>query len=225
MERMGVHPVTFRTLDVGADKQLECLGLAPEENPALGCRGLRVYFQRPDIFRTQLRALLRAAAHGNLAILYPMVTTEEEVAAIQDTVHSVYRELQEEGVPCAIPRQGIMIETPSAAILADKLAHYMDFFCLGTNDLTQYTLAVDRQNPVSILGGEGHSPAVLRLVQYVVEQAHKAGISVSICGELAGDLSLTETFLSLGVDVLSVAPGRILELRARVRELDLGKKQ
>ncbi len=216
VERMGDKPVIIRTLDIGADKQSSYMELAEEKNPTMGCRGLRVCLKRPDIFKTQLRALLRAAVAGNLKIMYPMITSMGEIQQIKEIVQEVRDELTIEKIPYGEPRQGIMVETPAAALISAELAKEVDFFSIGTNDLTQYTLACDREN--SDLDGfyDAHHPAVLKLIAMTVENAHNAGIPVGICGELAGDESLTEEWIRLGVDELSVAPGSILSLRGRI---------
>lgn len=221
LELMGERKVIVRTLDIGADKQAEYLHLDAEENPAMGYRAIRICLDRPDIFRTQLRALLRAGAHGNLSIMYPMIASVDEVLEIRRIVQSVYDELCGEQIPCKMVEQGVMIETPAAAVISDLLAPHVDFFSIGTNDLTQYTLAADRQNARLARYSDPHHPAVLRLIRRTVEEGHKAGIWVGICGELGADLTLTRQFLEMGVDELSAAPSSVLGLRAKVRELDL----
>ena len=211
--RMGV----VRTLDIGADKQASYFALPQEENPAMGMRAIRICLTRPQIFRTQLRALYRASVHGNLAIMFPMITSLEEVRQVKEICRQVRQELQEAGVPFrAETPLGIMIETPAAALISDRLAPEVDFFSIGTNDLTQYTLAVDRQNGSIGAFCNPHHEAVLRLIRYTVEQAHQAGIWVGICGELAADPSLTQTFVEMGIDELSMSPGKILETKARI---------
>ena len=221
LELMDDRRVIVRTMDIGADKKADYLHLDAEENPALGYRAIRICLDRTDVFRTQLRALLRAAVHGNLSIMYPMIASLDEVLEIREIVQSVYEELRSEHIPCRMVEQGIMIETPAAAIMSDQLAPYVDFFSIGTNDLTQYTLAADRQNARLARYSDPHHPAVLRLIRRVVEEGHKAGIWVGICGELGADLTLTGQFLEMGIDELSAAPGSVLGLRAHVRELDL----
>lgn len=221
LELMDDRRVIVRTMDIGADKKADYLHLDAEENPALGYRAIRICLDRTDVFRTQLRALLRAAVHGNLSIMYPMIASLDEVLEIREIVQSVYEELRSEHIPCRMVEQGIMIETPAAAIMSDQLAPYVDFFSIGTNDLTQYTLAADRQNARLARYSDPHHPAVLRLIRRVVEEGHKAGIWVGICGELGADPALTGQFLEMGIDELSAAPGSVLGLRAHVRELDL----
>ena len=215
---MEGREVVIRTLDVGADKQIGYFGLPHEENPAMGVRALRICLSRPEIFRTQLRALYRASAFGALRIMFPMVTSVWEVREAKKLCGQVRRELAAEGVACAddVPI-GIMIETPAAAIMSDRLAKEVDFFSCGTNDLTQYTLACDRQNDGLGRFFDPHHPAVLRLLKTVADNAHKNGIPVGVCGELAADLQLTETFLAIGIDELSVPPRAVLPLRRKVR--------
>lgn len=216
-ERMAGHLVVVRTLDIGADKQVSYFALPQEENPAMGMRAIRICLTRPEVFRTQLRALYRASVHGNLAIMFPMITSVEEVRQAKEICKQVQTELQEAGVPFrAATPLGIMIETPAAALISDRLAPEVDFFSIGTNDLTQYTLAVDRQN--SSIGAfcNPHHEAVVRLIRYAAEQAHRAGIWVGICGELAADPDLTQTFVEMGIDELSMSPGKILETKARI---------
>lgn len=217
LETMGGKETVIRTMDIGADKQADCLRLDTEDNPAMGIRAIRLCLARPEIFKTQLRALFRAACFGNLAIMYPMITSEREMDKIEKLVAEVERELSEEGIEYRIPKQGIMIETPAAALISDVLAKRVDFFSLGTNDLTQYTLAIDRQNEGLDEFLDVHHPAVLRLIEMTVKNAHDAGIKVSICGELAADEELTKWFIDIGVDELSVAPGSILPLRGKIR--------
>lgn len=221
LELMDDRRVIVRTMDIGADKKADYLHLDAEENPALGYRAIRICLDRTDVFRTQLRALLRAAVHGNLSIMYPMIASLDEVLEIREIVQSVYEELRSEHIPCRMVEQGIMIETPAAAIMSDQLAPYVDFFSIGTNDLTQYTLVADRQNARLARYSDPRHPAVLRLIRRVVEEGHKAGIWVGICGELGADPALTGQFLEMGIDELSAAPGSVLGLRAHVRELDL----
>lgn len=220
VETMGGKKVIIRTLDIGADKQVDYFGLDKEDNPALGYRAIRICLTRPEIFRTQLRALFRASAYGNLAIMYPMIISVEEVKQIKEISKSVRDELIAEGIKVGEVEEGIMIETPAAAVMSDELAKVVDFFSVGTNDLTQYTLAIDRQNAKLDTFYDAHHPAVLRLIQTVTENAHKAGIWAGICGELGADTTLTETFLKMGLDELSVSPGCILSVRKSVRETE-----
>ena len=216
---MGNKEVIIRTLDIGADKQIEYFDLPKEENPALGNRALRICLNRPEIFRTQLRALFRASAYGHLGIMFPMVTSVWEVREAKKMCEQVKKELKEEGIPYDEHVQiGIMVETPAAAVMSDRLAKEVDFFSCGTNDLTQYTLACDRQNNDLGRFFDPHHPAVLRLLKMVCDNAHKNGIWVGICGELGADLALTETFLSIGIDELSVSPRSVLPLRKKIRE-------
>ena len=211
----------IRTLDIGADKQCDYFEMAKEENPAMGCRAIRICLTRPEIFKTQLRALLRASAFGKIAIMYPMITSVAEVRRIKEIVNEVEEELSSQGIAYGRPEQGIMIETPAAVMISDMLAEEVDFFSIGTNDLTQYALAIDRQNPSLDEFYDAHHPAVLRMIEMVVENAHKAGIWAGICGELGADLELTQKFLAMGVDELSVSPGRILPIRKIVLETDV----
>ncbi|MBR6425908.1 MAG: phosphoenolpyruvate--protein phosphotransferase [Oscillospiraceae bacterium] len=223
---MGGKEVVIRTLDIGADKQIDYFQLPKEENPALGNRALRICLNRPEIFRTQLRALYRASAYGRLGIMFPMVTSVWEVKEAKKMCEQVKKELTAEGIPYSDQVEvGIMIETPAAAIMSDRLAKEVDFFSCGTNDLTQYTLACDRQNNDLGRFFNPHHPAVLRLLKMVTENAHKNGIWVGICGELGADLELTETFLSIGIDELSVSPRSVLPLRQKVRETDVSACQ
>ena len=216
---MGGKEVVIRTLDIGADKMIEYFQLPKEENPALGNRALRICLNRPEIFRTQLRAMYRASAYGRLSIMFPMVTSVWEVKEAKKMCEQVKAELTAEGLPYSDEVDvGIMIETPAAAVISDRLAKVVDFFSIGTNDLTQYTLACDRQNNDLGRFFNAHHPAVLRLIKLVAENAHKEGIWCGICGELGADLELTETFLSIGVDELSVSPRAVLPLRQKVRE-------
>ena len=223
-ETMAGKKVIFRTLDIGADKQVSYFDLDQEENPAMGLRAIRICLTRPDIFKTQLRALLRAGVYGNIAIMYPMIISVEEVHKIKRMVDEVKIELKNQGIAYADVEQGIMIETPAAAIMSDQLAEEVDFFSIGTNDLTQYTLAIDRQNAKLEDFYDPHHPAILRLIQMVTENAHKAGIWVGICGELGVDTSLTGEFLKMGVDELSVSPESILPIRKVILETDTGMK-
>ena len=214
--------VVIRTLDIGADKMIEYFKLPKEENPALGNRALRICLNRPEIFKTQLRALYRASAYGRLSIMFPMVTSVWEVKEAKKMCELVKKELKAEGLPYSDEVDvGIMIETPAAAIISDRLAKIVDFFSIGTNDLTQYTLACDRQNNDLGRFFNAHHPAVLRLIKMVAANAHKEGIWCGICGELGADLELTETFLSIGVDELSVSPRAVLPLRQKIRETNV----
>ncbi len=219
VQTMKEKKVIIRTLDIGADKQADHLRLGKEENPALGCRAIRICLKRPDIFKTQLRALLRAAVYGDLSIMYPMITSLWEVDSIYQIVDEVEGELTREQIPFKRPEQGIMIETPAAVMLSDELAEMVDFFSIGTNDLTQYTLAIDRQNEDLDSFYDPHHKAVLRMIKMVVDNAHRCGKRVGICGELGGDLELTEKFVRMGVDGLSVAPAMILRLRESIRQM------
>ncbi len=220
-EAMGGRRVIIRTLDIGADKQCDYFHLEHEENPAMGLRAIRICLTRPDIFRTQLRAIYRASAYGRVAIMYPMIISVEEVRLIKAIAEEVRKELISKGIACDNVEQGIMIETPAAAVMSDELAKEVDFFSIGTNDLTQYTLAIDRQNPKLDAFYDEKHPAVLRQIQKIIDNAHAAGIWAGICGELGADTSLTETFLAMGVDELSVSPGHILPIRKIIRETDL----
>ena len=217
-ETMAGKPVIIRTLDIGADKQCDYFELKKEENPAMGCRAIRICLTRPEIFKTQLRALFRASAYGNLQIMYPMITSVWEVEAIAKIVEEVKAELTAQNLRFGDPKQGIMIETPAAVMVSRELAKKVDFFSIGTNDLTQYTLAVDRQNPELDAFYDPHHPAVLAMIRMVVENAHAEGIWAGICGELGADLSLTKEFLKMGVDELSVSPGRVLPIRKVIVE-------
>ena len=220
-QTMAGKRVIIRTLDIGADKQCDYFHMEHEENPALGCRAIRICLTRPEIFKTQLRALFRASAFGKIAIMYPMITSVQEVRKIKEIVEEVKAELTSQGVEFGNPEQGIMIETPAAAIISNDLAKEVDFFSIGTNDLSQYTMAIDRQNPQLDLFFDPHHPAVLRMISLVVENAHKAGIWAGICGELGADQSLTKEFLAMGVDELSVSPGSILPLRKIILETNV----
>ena len=219
-ETMAGKRVIIRTLDIGADKQADYFELAKEENPAMGVRAIRICLTRPEIFKTQLRALFRASAYGNIAIMYPMITSLSEIAQIKESVEEVKAELDADGVPYGTPEQGIMIETPAAATISDLLAKEVDFFSIGTNDLTQYTLAIDRQNQSLDAFFDAHHIAVLRMIYQTVQNAHKAGIWCGICGELGADSDLTELFLAMGIDELSVSPGRLLTIRRLICETD-----
>ena len=219
-ETMAGKRVIIRTLDIGADKQADYFELAKEENPAMGVRAIRICLTRPEIFKTQLRALFRASAYGNIAIMYPMITSLSEIAQIKEIVEEVKAELDADGVPYGTPEQGIMIETPAAATISDLLAKEVDFFSIGTNDLTQYTLAIDRQNQSLDAFFDAHHIAVLRMIYQTVQNAHKAGIWCGICGELGADSDLTEIILAKGIDELSVSPGRLLTIRRLICETD-----
>lgn len=221
VQMMAGKKVIIRTLDIGADKQVDYFNLGEEENPALGYRAIRICLKQPDIFKTQLRALFRAAVFGNLSIMYPMITATEEVERIYEIVKEVEQELQQEQIPYKIPEQGIMIETPAAVMVSDELAEMVDFFSIGTNDLTQYTLAIDRQNEKLDEFYNPHHKAILKMIKIVVDNAHKCGKWAGICGELGADLTLTEEFLRMGVDELSVAPSMILKIRKQIREMSL----
>ena len=220
-ERMGGRRVIIRTLDIGADKQADYFHLDKEENPAMGLRAIRICLTRPEVFRTQLRALYRASAYGKIAIMFPMITSVWEVQEIKRICRNIRAELAEEGVPMADKVElGIMIETPAAVMMSAELAREVDFFSVGTNDLTQYTLAVDRQGVGLDRFFDAHHPAVLRMIRMAAENAHKAGIWIGICGELGADAELTETFLSMGIDELSVSPSAVLPLRSAIRSID-----
>ena len=219
-QNMAGKKVIIRTLDIGADKQADYLNLGKEENPALGYRAIRICLTQTDIFKTQLRAIFRASNYGQIAIMYPMITSVEEVKKIQEIVQEVKKELRDCEIPYKDVEEGIMIETPAAVMISDELAVLVDFFSIGTNDLTQYTLAIDRQNEKLDAFYNPHHKAVLKMIQMVVDNAHKAGKWAGICGELGADLELTETFVRMGVDELSVAPSMILKLRKIVREME-----
>lgn len=218
-ETMAGKKVIIRTLDIGADKQVDYFNLEKEDNPALGFRAIRICLSRPEVFKTQLRALFRASAFGNIAIMYPMITSVEEVRQIKEISSAIKAELQEAGIPIGEVEEGIMIETPAAAIISDLLAKEVDFFSIGTNDLTQYTLAIDRQNPRLDPFYNAHHEAILRLIRMVAKNAHEAGIWAGICGELGADMELTETFLEMGIDELSVSPGCVLPIRKIIRDV------
>ena len=218
-ENMAGKKVIVRTLDIGADKQVDYFNLDHEENPAMGYRSIRICLDRRDIFRTQLRALLRASAYGNIGIMYPMIISVDEVKEIKKIVESIKAELTEKGIEYGEVEQGIMIETPAAVMISDLLAEEVDFFSIGTNDLTQYTLAIDRQNSKLDNIYDAHHPAVLRMIQKTIENGHKAGCWVGICGELGADMTLTETFLKMGIDELSVSPTFVLPIRKLIREM------
>ena len=223
-ENMAGKKVIIRTLDIGADKQVDYFELDKEENPALGYRAIRICLTRQEVFKTQLRALLRASAYGNISIMFPMIIAVDEVRKIKQILKEVKDELREQGIPFKDVEIGVMIETPAAVMVSEQLAQEVDFFSIGTNDLTQYTLAIDRQNPKLDEFYDAHHPAVLKLIQMTIENGHKGGAWVGICGELGADLELTETFLRMGVDELSVSPTFILPIRNRVRSLDLSQE-
>lgn len=224
LESMAGKKVIIRTLDIGADKQVDYFGLKKEENPALGYRAIRICLTRPEIFRTQLRALYRASVFGNLGIMFPMITSVKEVERIRAICEEVKTELRNDGIEFSDKIElGIMIETPAAALISDRLAPMVDFFSVGTNDLTQYTLACDRQNPDIEEFIDTHHEAILRLIEMSAENAHKNGAWIGICGELAADTTLTERFLRMGIDELSVSPSFVLKVRDAVRRTDLSK--
>lgn len=219
IERMQGRRVIIRTMDIGADKRIDYFQLPEEANPAMGYRAIRICLDRKDIFKTQLRAIYRAAAYGNTAIMFPMIISVQEVKEIKELIQEIKEELKAENLPCGEVELGVMIETPAAALISDKLAEEVDFFSIGTNDLTQYTLAIDRQNPYLDSIYDPHHPAVLKLIELITENAHKAGKWVGICGELAVDTALTEWFLKLGIDELSVPPSFLLKVRNAVRKI------
>jgi len=221
-ENMAGRKVIVRTLDIGADKQADYFKLDKEENPAMGYRAIRICLERTDIFKTQLRALLRASAFVNIAIMYPMIISVDEVRKIKRIFEEVKQELKEQEIPFGDVEQGIMIETPAAVLISDMLAPEVDFFSIGTNDLTQYTLAIDRQNMKLDHFYDSHHPAVLRMIQMIIENGHKHGCWVGICGELGADMTLTKTFLEMGLDELSVSPAFVLPIRKMIRELSIG---
>ncbi len=226
LQSMGGKKVVIRTLDIGADKQVGYFNLEKEENPALGLRAIRICLVRPEILRTQLRALLRASVFGQLAIMFPMITSVEEVLALKEILSDVSRELEKKKIPYSGSTEiGIMIETPAAALISDLLAPHVDFFSVGTNDLTQYTLALDRQNRSLTRFYDPHHEAVLRLIETTAKNAHKHGKWIGICGELGADMELTEWFLRIGVDELSVSPAYVLPLRDKIRNTDLGNQK
>ena len=222
-ETMAGKKVIIRTLDIGADKQVDYFEMEKEENPAMGYRAIRICLDRTEVFKTQLRALFRASVYGNIAIMYPMIISLDEVRQIKIIVEEVKKELLEAGIEFGEVEQGIMIETPAAAMISDLLAREVDFFSIGTNDLTQYTLAIDRQNPKLDAFYDSHHEAVLRLIEMVVKNGHKEGIWTGICGELAADTTLTERFLEMGVAELSVSPTFILGVRKAIRNCDLSQ--
>ena len=219
LQTMAGKKVIIRTLDIGADKQVDYFNLGKEDNPAMGYRAIRICLKQPDIFKTQVRALLRAAVFGNLSIMYPMIISTDEVKKIYEIVEEVRQELEAKGIPYKMPEQGIMIETPAAVMVSDELAELVDFFSIGTNDLTQYTLAIDRQNEKLDDFYNPHHKAILRMIKMVVDNAHKHGKWAGICGELGADPELTEEFMKMGLDELSVAPSMVLKVRKAVREM------
>ena len=220
LQAMEDKKVIIRTLDIGADKKADAFALEREENPALGYRAIRICLTQTEVFKTQIRALLRASVYGNLSVMYPMIISPWEVEKIKEIVVEVEAELKAEGIECKMPEQGIMIETPAAVMMAEEFAELVDFFSIGTNDLTQYTLAIDRQNEKLDLFYEAHHPAVLRMIEMTVKAGHAHGIWVGICGELGADQRLTQRFLEMGLDELSVAPSSVLPIRKLIREIE-----
>jgi len=225
VETMNDKKVIIRTLDIGADKKVDYFNLKAEENPALGLRAIRLCIKRPDIFKTQLRALLRAAVYGELSIMYPMIISVKELQEIKNILSQTVQELKSQGIPYKIPEQGIMIETPAAVMISDELAKEVSFFSIGTNDLSQYVMAIDRQNQDLDEFFDTYHPAVMKMIEITVQNAHKNGIWAGICGELAADLKITEKLLKMGIDELSVSPGRLLSVRKKIRETNLGSKK
>ena len=224
-ENMAGRKVIVRTLDIGADKQIGYFNLEHEDNPAMGYRAIRICLDRIDIFKTQLRALLRASVFGNIAIMYPMIISVDEVRRIKEIVELVKKELEVDGISYNDVEQGIMIETPASVVISDELAKKVDFFSIGTNDLTQYTLAIDRQNMKLDNIYDPHHPAVLRMIQMTIENGHKHGCWVGICGELGADTTLTQTFIEMGIDELSVSPSCVLPIRKNIREIRVNKEK
>lgn len=222
-ENMAGKKVIIRTLDIGADKQVGYFNLDKEENPAMGYRAIRICLDRKDIFKTQLRALYRASYYGTISIMFPMIISVQEVKQIKQIISEVKAELDEANIPYKDVEIGIMIETPAAVMMSEELAKEVDFFSIGTNDLTQYTLAIDRQNPKLDNIYDSHHPAILKMLQMVVDNGHKGGCWVGICGELGADTTLTETFLKMGFDELSVSPSMILRVRDKIRNTDTTK--
>ncbi len=222
-ENMAGKKVVIRTLDIGADKQVDYFDLAKEENPAMGYRAIRICLDRVNVFKTQLRALYRASYYGNISIMFPMIISESEVIKIKEIINEVKSELQAENVPFKDCELGIMIETPAAVMMAEELGRHVDFFSVGTNDLTQYTLAIDRQNAALDNIYDSHHPALLKMLQMIVDGGHKSGCWVGICGELGADTTLTETFLKMGFDELSVSPSMVLKVRSKIRSTDVSK--
>ena len=219
VENMAGKKVIIRTLDIGADKQVDYFELGKEENPAMGFRAIRICLTRPEVFKTQLRAIYRASVYGNISIMYPMITSLEEVKRIKAIVEEVKQELTSQGIAYGEVEQGIMIETPAAVMISDLLAKEVSFFSIGTNDLTQYTLAIDRQNPVLDEFYNAHHEAVLRMIKMVIDNGHKENCWVGICGELGADTTLTKTFVDMGIDELSVASSCILKVREAIRKI------
>ena len=219
-ENMAGKKVIIRTLDIGADKQVDYFGLEHEENPAMGYRAIRICLDRKEIFKTQLRAIYRASYYGNISIMFPMIISVDEVKAAKEMCATVQEELKSEGIPYGKVELGIMIETPAAVMISDLLAKEVDFFSVGTNDLTQYTLAIDRQNPKLDSIYDAHHPAILRMLQMIIDNGHKEGCWVGICGELGADVTLTDTFIKMGIDELSVSPSMILKVREQIRNSD-----
>ena len=225
VETMNGKKVIIRTLDIGADKKVDYFDLRSEENPALGLRAIRLCLKRPDIFKTQLRALLRAAVYGNLSIMYPMIISLKELSEIKKILLQTAQELEAQGIPYKIPEQGIMIETPASVMISDELAKEVSFFSIGTNDLSQYVMAIDRQNQDLDDFFDTYHPAVMKMIKITIDNAHKNGIWAGICGELASDLNVTEKLLKMGVDELSVSPGRLLSVRKKIRETYISNKE
>ena len=223
LESMAGKKVIIRTLDIGADKQVDYFNLDKEDNPAMGYRAIRICLTQPEIFKTQLRAIFRASYYGNIGVMYPMIISVAEVQKIHAIVDEVKAELDAQGLPYGDVEQGIMIETPAAVMMSAELAKEVDFFSIGTNDLTQYTLAIDRQNPKLDDFYDSHHPAILRMIQMVIDNGHKEGCWVGICGELGADTTLTETFLKMGIDELSVSPSMIFPVRDKIRSTDTTK--
>ena len=219
-ENMAGKKVIIRTLDIGADKQVDYFGLEHEENPAMGYRAIRICLDRKEIFKTQLRAIYRASYYGNISIMFPMIISVDEVKAAKEMCATVQEELKSEGIPYGKVELGIMIETPAAVMISDLLAKEVDFFSVGTNDLTQYTLAIDRQNPKLDNIYDAHHLAILRMLRMIIDNGHKEGCWVGICGELGADVTLTDTFIKMGIDELSVSPSMILKVREQIRNSD-----
>ena len=219
-EKMNGRETIIRTLDIGADKKVGYFNLKDEENPAMGYRAIRICLKEPEIFKVQLRALLKAACYGNLSVMYPMITSISEILQIRKLIDEVKAELKREGISYRIPKQGIMVETPAAALISDELAEYVDFFNIGTNDLTQYTLAASYQNEKIDDFYNPHHKAVFRMIQMVINNAHKRGKWVGICGELASDASVTRRLVRMGIDELSVAPMMTLQIRKIIRDME-----
>ena len=218
-ETMAGKKVIIRTLDIGADKQVDYFNLGNEDNPAMGYRAIRICLDRPEIFKTQLRAIYRASYYGNLAIMFPMIISVSEVKRIKEIVEEVKASLREEEIPFKEIELGVMIETPAAVMISEELAKEVDFFSIGTNDLTQYTLAIDRQNAKLDSFYDSHHPAILKMLKMVVDNGHKGGCWVGICGELGADLTLTEEFVNMGFDELSVSPSMVLRVRDKIRKI------